>query len=155
MTVLQTDGWPRIPRRSDLGHSYYRANCCGWVEVGRQLIGGPLLAAAEPVIAKSDVLLALVTVEGLLFAALSISATMASGGTFGAKTLGPPWLLAVISAAILGLVSAAAVLSWIDLFGGSNWPSSSDRLFEALGLLLAIVAQPAVAIIIAVGLVKN
>ncbi len=119
------------------------------------MIGGPLLAAAEPVIAKSDVLLALVTVEGLLFAALSISATMASGGTFGAKTLGPPWLLAVISAAILGLVSAAAVLSWIDLFGGSNWPSSSDRLFEALGLLLAIVAQPAVAIIIAVGLVKN
>ena len=97
--------------------------------------------------------IALVTVEGLLFAALSISATLSSGDGLGASTWGPAWLLSVIAAAILVFVAATGVLAWVDLFGGGAWPHHSDRQLEALGLLLAIVAQPVVAIMIAVGVV--
>ena len=113
------------------------------------------LAASSPGLSKSDVFIALVTVEGLLFAALSISATLASGDKFGAKTLGPPWVLAVVSAVVLTLVAVAVVLGWIDLFTGKAWPHHSDRQLEAIGLLLAIVAQPAIATVIAVGVVKG
>lgn len=108
---------------------------------------------ADP--SKTDMLVALVTVEGLLFAALSISATLAGGGTFGAKTLGPPWLLAVMSAVLLCLVAVGVFVSWIDLFGGGAWPRSIDRKIEAIGLLIAILAQPGIAVVIACGLVRG
>jgi hypothetical protein len=102
---------------------------------------------------KADVFIALVTVEGLIFAALSISATLAGGGALGAKTLGPPPTLAVISAILLVLVATAAAFAWFDLFAGPAWSGSSDRAVETIGLLLAIVAQPVIAWVIALGLV--
>jgi hypothetical protein len=113
------------------------------------------LAAGSSELTKNDVFIALVTVEGLLFAALSISATLAGGEAIRARTWGPPWLLSVVSAVILVLVALAVVLAWADLFGGGAWPHHSDRQLEALGLLLAIVAQPGVAIVIAVGIVSG
>jgi len=38
---------------------------------------------------KSDMLIALITAEGLIFAALSVAASLAGSSTFGPKTLGP------------------------------------------------------------------
>ncbi len=102
---------------------------------------------------KSDVFIALVTAEGLLFAALAVSASIAgSEGTFGPKTLGKPWMLAAVATVLLLVVAVGAVLAWADLFTGSNWSTSSDRIGEAIALLVAIAAQPVVALIIAIGI---
>jgi hypothetical protein len=114
-----------------------------------------VLSATSSDLTKNDVFIALVTVEGLLFAALSISATLASGSKFGAPTWGPPWVLAVASAIVLIVVAVAVLLAWIDLFTGHAWPHHSDRQIEAIGLLVAIVAQPTLAAVIAVGVVKG
>ena len=119
------------------------------------MVNSAIHAGAATVVAggpdKTDVFIALVTVEGLVFAALSISATLSAGGRFGSKTIGPPWLLSVISAALLVCIAWAAIAAWADLFAGAAWSTSSDRVVETIGLLLAIVGQPAIAIIIAIG----
>lgn len=102
---------------------------------------------------KSDVLIALITAEGLLFAALSVSASIAGSSEFGPKTLGPDWLLSALAAVLLILIAFATVLAWADVFAGSSWSTSSDRVIEALGLLLAIVSQPVIATMIALGII--
>jgi hypothetical protein len=113
------------------------------------------LAASSLDPTKNDVFFELITVEGFLFAALSISTTLASGDRFGATTWGPPWLLAVVSAVFLSAVAVAAALAWVDLFAGGAWPHQWDRRLEAIGLLLAVVAQPMISIVLAVGVVKG
>ncbi len=118
-----------------------------------QLIAGAHLRL-EP-ITGSDVFIALVTAEGLLFAALSISATLAGSSEFGARVVGPPWLLSVLAALLLGAVAVAAVFSWSETFAGRAWSHSVDRDIEAFGLLCAIVSQPLIAILIAAGLARG
>lgn len=112
-------------------------------------------AAIVTVATKGEVLLALVTVEGLVFAALSVTAALASGSSFGSKTLGPSWVLSLVASALLVLIAVPTILAWCDLFAGSGWSTSTDRCIEVLALLLAIVAQPAIAVLISWGLVKN
>jgi hypothetical protein len=104
---------------------------------------------------KSDVLIALLTAEGLIFAALSIASAIAGAAALRAPTWGPGWLLSVIASVVLVLVAAAAIFAWADLFTGSGWSKSIDRHVEAIGLLLAIVAQPIIAVYISIGLVSD
>jgi hypothetical protein len=94
----------------------------------------------------------LLTTEGLLFAALAVGVALSASSTFGARTVVPPAALAFVAASVLGVVGIAAVLAWTDLFLASSVSSSWNRRLEAGGLLLAIVAQPLVALLVAVGL---
>ncbi len=101
---------------------------------------------------KSGILSLLLTTESLLFAALAVAVTLSGSSVFGASTWGPPWVLAFIATAVLGVVAAAAVLAWTDLFLAHNWPTGWNSRIEALALLFAIVAQPLVALVVAVGI---
>src|SRR4051812_26402655 len=94
----------------------------------------------------------LLTTEGLLFAALSISVSLSASSTFGAKTVVSPAALAFVAAAVLTVVAAAAALAWVQLFSGAHWPSSLNTRLEVLALLFAIVVQPAIALVIALGI---
>ena len=68
-------------------------------------------------------LTSLLTVEGLLFAALSVSVSLSGSSTFGPKTIVPPAVLAFVAAGVLVLVAAAAVFAWTDVLAGERWPS--------------------------------
>jgi hypothetical protein len=119
------------------------------------LLGGTLLgvAATTPdTFTKGNMLSALLTTEGLLFAALSISVSLSGSSTFGPKTIIPPTALAFVAAGILSVVAIAAGFAWVDLFAGDKWPAGSDARVEALALLFAIVAQPVIALVIALGI---
>ncbi len=97
----------------------------------------------------------LLTTEGLLFAALSISVGLAARSTFGPRTVLPPAALAYVAAVVLATVAAAAVLAWTDLFGGDCWPGGWNLRLESLALLFAIVVQPLIALLIALGLSRG
>jgi hypothetical protein len=94
----------------------------------------------------------LLTTESLLFAGLTVAITLAGATPFGRQIAVLPVALACAATLILGVVAAAAVLSWTDLFAGSNWPKGHSRRVEAIALLSAIVTQPAIALSIAVGI---
>ena len=94
----------------------------------------------------------LLTTEGLLFAALTVGVSLSASSTFGSRTLVSPATLALIATGVLGIVGAAAGLAWTDLFLGTGWPAGWNGRLEAIALLFAIVAQPAIALLIAVGL---
>lgn len=110
------------------------------------------LVASTTGIAKPGLLMLLLSTEGLLFAALTVSVSLAASSTFGPRTVVAPEALAFIATGILAIVGAAAALAWTDLFVGSNWPSGWNSRFETIALLFAIVAQPLVALLIAVGI---
>lgn len=119
----------------------------------------PVLVAAVPTptasFEKKDMLAALLTTEGLLFTALSFAVALAGASQFGPKTIVKPWKFALGSTAVLTTVAAAAVLAWADLFGGRGWPGSMSGKLEALGLLGAIIAQPAISLIVSLGIWKG
>lgn len=66
-----------------------------------------------------------------------------------------PATLAFVAAGVLAAVGAGAVLAWTDLFLGTNWPAGWNGRLGAISLLLAIVAQPVVAVLIAIGISRN
>ena len=101
---------------------------------------------------RAGLLSALLTTEGLLFAALSISVSLSGASTFGPKAVVRPVILAFIAAGVLATVAVAGVLAWTDLFLGDHWPASANVRLEVIALLFAIVAQPLIALILAVGI---
>lgn len=111
-------------------------------------------AASANGLTDFGVLSLLLTTASLLFAALTLSASLSAGSSlaFGARTSVPPAALAFTAAGVLSTVAAAAVLAWTDLFLGSDWPSGWNGRLEAVALLVAIVAQPSIALLIAVGI---
>jgi hypothetical protein len=106
----------------------------------------------RPLISESDLLIALLTTEGLLFAALAIAVGITGGSTFGPKTSLSPTALAFVSSAVLFAVGGAAVLAWTQLFGGAQWPAACTDRLEAIALLVAIVAQPVISLAVAIGI---
>lgn len=115
------------------------------------LLTGPAVATSAVGITEPQILAALLTIEGLLFAALSISVSLTAGSTFGRRTpISPRWL-AVSAVLVLVVVAAGATLSWSQLFCGANWPHSLWGQLEALALLVAICAPPLLAVLITVG----
>ena len=125
------------------------------------MVPGLLLAAAhaastavDPGFTKANVLTTYVTMESLLFAGLSAAIALSATGTLGRKTPIEPWIVATIATVLLLVIAAGAVLAWWDLFGGRSWPASCNRRFEAIGLLLGIVAMPLIAAAIARNVAK-
>jgi hypothetical protein len=111
-----------------------------------------IFASATPAgLTKFGVLSLLLTTEGLLFAALTVGVSLSASSTFGSRTVVAPALLGFIAAGVLAAVGAAAALAWADLFLAPAWPSKLPGQVEAFVLLLAIVAQPLIALLAAVG----
>lgn len=110
-----------------------------------------LTSAAPAGLTKFGLLSLLLTTEGLLFAALTVSVSLSASSTFGSRTVLAPALLGFIAAGVLAAVGAAAALAWADLFLATAWPADWTGRLEASVLLLAIVAQPLIALLIAVG----
>jgi hypothetical protein len=99
----------------------------------------------------SDALLSLLTVETLLFAALGIAASFAAGE--GSRVRNMPVSGEVLGGAavfVLALVALGAVMAWGNVF--LPFPHPADRIIIAGSLLLAIIAQPVIAVLLAVGL---
>lgn len=111
-----------------------------------------VVAASARGLTKLGLLALLLTTEGLLFAALTVGVSLSASSVFGPSTVVRPATLAFIAAGLIALVGAGAVLAWTDLFLGSGWPSGWNGPLEAIALLCAIVAQPLVALLIAVGI---
>jgi hypothetical protein len=116
-----------------------------------RLVDIAAVAASPTGLTKLGLLALLLTTEGLLFAALTVGVSLSASSTFGPRTVIPPAALAFIAAGLLALVGTAAVLAWTDLFLGNNWPAAWNGRLEAIGLLLAIVAQPLIALLVALG----
>jgi hypothetical protein len=110
-----------------------------------------IACAAESAFTKASLLSTLLTTEGLLFAALSVSISLSGASLFGSRTVVPPAALACTAAAVLVAVATAAVLAWTDLFLGAHWPGGWNARLEAAALLFAIVGQPVIALFLAVG----
>jgi hypothetical protein len=108
-----------------------------------------------PGIGTKDILSVLLTTEGLLFASLSISVAVAGRKVLGREQpAGPKWLAGAATIA-LWIVAIAASTAWADLFTGcSRWPDAPTGKFQAVALLLAIVAQPLIAAGVAWGVFR-
>jgi hypothetical protein len=124
-------------------------------ESGAAVVIAALMADAGTTFTRESLMTALLTVEGLIFAALSISVGLTASDAFGLKTAVPPAVLAFIATGVLTVIAVAAVLAWTDVLAGDHWPSGTNGRIEALVLLFAIVAQPILASITAVGLVRG
>jgi hypothetical protein len=111
-----------------------------------------IAGAATSGFTKAGLLSALLTTEGLLFAALSVSVSLSAASTFGPKTVIRPAVLAFVATGVLVTVAMAAVLAWTDLFLGENWPTGWNGRLEASALLFAIVVQPSIALVLALGI---
>jgi hypothetical protein len=108
-------------------------------------------AAAPTGLTKLGLLSLLLTTESLLFAALTVSLSLAATSTFGSRTVVSPVALGFVAAAVLAVIGIAAVLAWTDLFALGSWPAGWNVRVEATALLVAILAQPVIAFVIAVG----
>lgn len=103
---------------------------------------------AQVPISVGDSLAAAITVEGLIFAAFSLSYGLTkaveggrhpffSQGWFG-------WCIVVV----IAVAAVAALGAWWDAFAVS-WPSDLSSKVTALGLVVGIVAQPVIACVLA------
>jgi hypothetical protein len=104
---------------------------------------------------KFSLFSALLTMEGLLFAGLTVSVTLSAAAPFGRQIAIRPAVLAFGAALLVGVVALAAVLAWTDLFLGANWPHGLNGRIEAVALLLAIVAPPIIALALAIGILRG
>jgi hypothetical protein len=110
------------------------------------------VAASPSGLTKLGLLSLLLTTEGLLFAALTVGVSLSARAKFAPPTVVPAPVLAFIAAGVIATVGAAAVLAWTDLFLGGHWPLGWNGRLEAIALLVAIAAQPLIALLIAVGI---
>jgi hypothetical protein len=112
-----------------------------------------LLAAATTAgdsgFSAAQSLTTLLTTESLLFAAFNAGVVLTAPSTTGRRiTPQHAYWLAMGCVAVLGAVAAAGALAWWQVFG-DDWPSSTFRAIEGLGIAVGILAQPIVATIIA------
>ncbi len=111
-------------------------------------------AAAEVVegLTFSGALTALLTTESLLFAALNLAASLSTPGGRRIRRLPLPGR--VIGGGAVGaliLVAVGALAAWAELFL-CDFPTALSGILIAVALLVAIVAQPVLAVLLALGL---
>jgi hypothetical protein len=110
----------------------------------------PLAGAKVEALTSSDALLGLITVEGLLFAALAVGVGLAGESKAGErKIVRGPKLAWAITAAIL-LVSFGAAMAWLELFANGGLSGFRD-VSVAAALGIGIAAQPCLAAWISAG----
>lgn len=99
----------------------------------------------------ANALSALLTVESLLFATLSVAVSFSKPGNRIPNLPVKPETLGHIAAAFISIIAFGALMAWWNIFVES-WPCSFRGSVIALALGLAIVGQPLLAWAIARGL---
>ncbi|MGO9319683.1 MAG: hypothetical protein ACLQBY_02605 [Solirubrobacteraceae bacterium] len=96
-----------------------------------------------------DALTLLITVEGLLFAALSIG--VASARKKLGEVQGPgAFILSLAAFVVIALVAVGAWSAWSDIYEAkAGVPEATNLEIEGIALAVAIVAQPIFAFVIA------
>lgn len=105
----------------------------------------------QAVFGDAQALSTFLTVEGFLLATVSLAVTLGAPRKGRvAKMLVPASVIALSAASLSILVGVAAAASWVGLFGeGTLLPLR--QLVVAVVLLLALVAQPVIAVLLALG----
>jgi len=100
----------------------------------------------------ANALATLLTTESLLFAALALAANLSTPGGRRIRDLPVSGeALGAASVAVLALVAVGAVTAWGNIFL-SPFPGRLDEIVICVSLLVAIVAQPVLATLLALGL---
>jgi hypothetical protein len=114
-----------------------------------------LLSAADtaPVdgFTAKDALATLVGVESFLFGALNVAIAASLPTQMGIRVLGSPRGFAIVVAGVVTLVGVGALLAWLDAFLGDAWPEGCLGQATAVVILLAIVVQPILTVVVAIG----
>ncbi|HEX6392972.1 MAG TPA: hypothetical protein VFZ97_05990 [Acidimicrobiales bacterium] len=98
----------------------------------------------------TDALVALLTVESLVFAVLGIAIALVIPTDRNRDFfISKKWVLVVING-VLAVVAVGAVFAWAELFG-PDFPRQFAQRVVACVLILAITLQPAVAILLSSG----
>lgn len=99
----------------------------------------------------AQALATLLTVESFLLAVMSLTATLTAPGRSRVSALpigGVP--LAFGLAGTIGFLAVGAVMCWGGMYVGGAWRPPREG-FIAVALLVAVVAQPVVAVLMALG----
>jgi hypothetical protein len=113
-------------------------------------LGAQFLSAGRFTVA--DALGTLLTVEGLLFAAFALSVTLAGPSERPRAWLIPAPVLAGIAVAALVVVAAGAGSAWERIFVRNGFPVDFSRRIIAIAILTALIVQPLLAFLLAMGL---
>lgn len=114
------------------------------------LQGFPLGSAEIETLSSSDALLGLITVEGLLFAALAVGVALAGEAKTGERKIVRGPKLAWAITAVIVVVSFGAAMAWLELFADGGLRCFRDASV-AIALALGIAAQPCLAAWISAG----
>lgn len=108
------------------------------------------MSGAEPALSNVQALSLLLTVESFLLATLNIAITLSAPGR---KRVARIRKIPVpeISAGLIVVVAVGALSAWLGMYSGSNWLPFQEIIIAG-ALLIAIVAQPIFAILIAYGM---
>lgn len=102
-----------------------------------------------------DALSTLLTTESLLLAVVGVAVTLATPGQVRNPRLPVrPGVLAGIAVGVLSLVGVGAVFAWGQIYLGGALRPLPD-LVIAVALLVAIVAEPVLAVLLALGIRKR
>jgi protein-S-isoprenylcysteine O-methyltransferase Ste14 len=113
--------------------------------------------ATDPIIAQQGLTYAqalplLLTTEGFLLAVISLATALgAPGRRRVARTPMSPAAIAGLAAGLAVVVSVGALTIWIAMFTGDDW-MPFPSIVMAGAILAAIVAQPVIAVMMAMGL---
>ena len=105
-------------------------------------------STAQVPISVGDSLAASITVEGLIFAAFSLSYGLTQAVEGGRHPFFAQGWFGWCVVGIIGVVAAAAFGSWWGAFA-SPWPSNWSGKVTAVGLLVGIISQPIIAGVLA------
>jgi len=99
----------------------------------------------------ANALASLLTVESLLFAALSIAASLSVPASRVRALPLPAQVLGLLAAGFLSIVAFGAAMAWWSIFA-VDWPNSFRESTVAITLAIAILGQPVFAWGVACGL---
>lgn len=116
---------------------------------------GAITAASHELVESftyTSALASLLTTEGLLFAALALAVNLSVPGGRRVRRLPVPGpVLGGVAVAVLGVVALGAAAAWGRIFL-CDFPSDPSGILIAVALIVAIVAQPVLAIVLGLGL---
>lgn len=129
-----------------------RRRRCG---IGSSDMFAPVAVAAQPLaegFTYTNALGALLTTEGLLFAALGLAANLSTAGGRRVRRLPVSGqVLGGVAVGALVIVALGATAAWLKVFA-SDFPSELSGVVIAVALIVAIVVQPTLAVLLGLGL---
>jgi hypothetical protein len=100
---------------------------------------------------NNDALIALLTVESLVFAALAVAVSFSIPGNRVPDLPAPAWVIGHLAAGFVSVVAFGGLMAWWSIFAVC-WPNGFRGAAIGVTLGLAIVGQPVFAWIFARGL---